>query len=165
MTTQISIDDLLKEQDNGSKRLVDKYYMTTLEWEVYNEFKRHLTKENAISAYQLSEMFMIDTRQLRDVITTLRNKMGAKIIGDVNGYYIGTKEEFELWIISRMKRTLTSMKTTLDLYPGAKNLMYWFLNGYDNKGIAQGQQQLQFNGWEREFIRQFAEDYLKPIKE
>ena len=162
MATQLSIDDLIQEQqETSNNRLVDKHYMTTLEWNIYRELKNHLTKKNAISASELSEMFMINERDLRTIIETLRSKHQAKIIGDVNGYYIGTKEEFDTWIISRLRRTLSSMKTTLDLEPGLKNLMYWFLNNYGNKGVAQGQQQIQFTGFEREFIRMYAEDYFK----
>lgn len=158
---QLSIFDL---ETMKNKLLVSNEYMNSLEWKVYNELKKHLTKQNGISASSLASMFDIDTRQLRDVITTLRNKQEAKIIGDDSGYYIGSKQEFEVYIKSRIKRTLSSIKTTLDLSPNAKNIMYWFLNEYENKGIAEGQMQLQFNGWEREFIRQYAEEYIKGEK-
>ena len=102
--TQLSIDDI----EETSKRLVKKDYMHTLEWNVYNELKSHLTKENAIKASELAQLFDIDTRTLREIIATLRSKQYAKIIGDNNGYYIGTVDEFNEWIGARLKRTLTS---------------------------------------------------------
>lgn len=140
-------------------RLVKKDYMHTIEWEVYNELKTHLTKTQSISAPDLAYMFGINIRSLRDIIATLRTKQNAKIIGDSNGYYIGTEQEFEEYMKARIKRSLTSLKTTLDLDPRVKSLVYWFLNRYENKGIAKGQTQVQFNGWEREMIRQFADDF------
>ena len=148
-----------------SKRLVSNNYMKGLLGPVYREMKNHLTKDFAIKASDLAEMFEIDTRGLRKIIDKLRSQQHAKIIGDNNGYYIGTKEEFEEWFGSmRLKRTLSSIGTTLDMNPAAKKIIYWFLNKYYNTGIAQGQTQIQFNGWEREFIRQFAEDYMKTEK-
>jgi len=155
--TQLSIDDI----EETSKRLVKKDYMHTLEWNVYNELKSHLTKENAIKASELAQLFDIDTRTLREIIATLRSKQYAKIIGDNNGYYIGTVDEFNEWIGARLKRTLTSIGTTLDLNPDKKKIIYWFLNEYYRESVAQGQQKMQFNDWDSEFIRQFAEDYKK----
>jgi len=155
--TQLSIDDI----EEPTKRLVKKDYMHTLEWNVYNELKRHLTKENAIKASDLAQLYNIDTRTLRDIIETLRSKQYAKIIGDNNGYYIGTVDEFNEWYGARLKRTLTSIGTTLDLNPDKKKIIYWFLNEYYRESVAQGQQKMQFNDWDSEFIRQFAEDYKK----
>jgi hypothetical protein len=149
------------ENQSQSKRLVGRNYMTGLMGPIYRELKNHLTKDNAIKAMDLAELFDIDTRQLRKVIEQLRSQQNAKIIGDNNGYYIGTKEEFEEWIGMRIKRTLTSVGTTLDLNPGAKKIIFWYLNTIKRTELAPGQTQIQFNGWEREFIRQFAEDYLK----
>ena len=154
---------IMNEPENKaqSKRLVGRNYMTGLMGPIYRELKNHLTKDNAIKAMDLAEIFDIDTRQLRKVIEQLRSQQNAKIIGDNNGYYIGTKEEFEEWIGMRIKRTLTSVGTTLDLNPGAKKIIFWYLNTIKRTELAPGQTQIQFNGWEREFIRQFAEDYLK----
>jgi hypothetical protein len=154
---------IMNEPENQaqSKRLVGRNYMTGLMGPIYRELKNHLTKDNAIKAMDLAEIFDIDTRQLRKVIEQLRSQQNAKIIGDNNGYYIGTKEEFEEWIGMRIKRTLTSVGTTLDLNPGAKKIIFWYLNTIKRTELAPGQTQIQFNGWEREFIRQFAEDYLK----
>jgi hypothetical protein len=150
-----------QEKSSESKRLVGRNYMTGLMGLIYTELKNHLTKDNAIKAVDLAEIFDIDTRHLRKVIEQLRSQQNAKIIGDNNGYYIGTKEEFEEWIGMRIKRTLSSVGTTLDLNPGAKKIIFWYLNKIKKTELVPGQTQIQFNGWEREFIRQFAEDYLK----
>ena len=156
--TQLTLDDFNEE----TTVLVDKHYMQTKDWNIYKEItENHLTKENAISASALAEMFETNTRTIRDIIEKLRSKQYAKIIGDNNGYYVGTTKEFEEWFSARLKRTLTSIETTLNMNPEAKNIVYWFLNKYHRLGVSQGQAQLQFNGWEREFIRQFAEDYRK----
>ncbi len=140
-------------------RLVPKDYMHNPEWNVYTELKKHLTKENCIKASDLAEIVKVDTRTLREIIKTLRQKQNAKIIGDSNGYYIGSTEEFEEWAWQRLKRTATSLTTTLDLFPNSKKIFFALLNAYKKNGIAQGQSQIQFTGYEREFIRQFAEDY------
>ena len=163
MTEQLNIFDE-QYQKPLPTRLVDKHYMHNLEWGVYEELKLHLTKDYAIKACELAELFETTTRQLRDVISTLRSKQNAKIIGDSNGYYIGSELEFEQFMNPRTKRTMSSMKTTLDLDPNRIKLFYWLLNQYDKTGILKGQTQLQFNGWEREFIRQFAEDYMETAE-
>ena len=150
--------------DDYDIRLVPKNYMSTLQWYVYDILKLHLTKDNAIKAICLANMFEIDTRQIREIVTVIRSKQNAKIIGDNNGYYIGTEEEFNEWIKARIKRTMSSIKTTLDLTPNAKNIFYWLLNEYNKQNIEKGQSQLQFNGWEQEFIRQYAEEYMEEEK-
>ncbi|MFA5433607.1 MAG: hypothetical protein WC319_12160, partial [Candidatus Paceibacterota bacterium] len=136
MTEQLGMDEFLIEHHTTDKttRLVPKDYMHTIEQSVANELKSHLTKDFAISASELAEMFKIDTRQLRDVITTIRAKQYTKIIGDVNGYYIGTEEEFNEWYKARIKRSISSLKTTLDLNPEVIKIFYWFLNTYDKTG-------------------------------
>ncbi len=159
--TQMNIDDYL---GNTSKRMVAKDYMNTLDWYVYDTIKLHLGKENAISAKKLAEIFEISERTLRKIIEKIRGKQHAKIIGDDNGYYIGTKKEFDMWFSIRMNRTLSSIETTLNMNPESKRIIYWYLKTYHKDAIQQGQTQLQFNGWEQEFIRQFAEDYEKKHK-
>lgn len=161
MNTIHNLFTVMNEDQNKSKRLVGKNYMTGMLGPIYRELKNHLTKDNAIKAVDLAELYDMDTRTLRKIIEQLRSQQNAKIIGDNNGYYIGTKEEFEEWIGMRLKRTLTSVGTTLDLDPGAKKIIFWYLNTIKRTEPARGQTQIQFNGWEREFIRQFAEDYIK----
>ena len=156
--------NLFEQEPYIPKRLVAKDYMHNLEWGVYEELKQHLTKEHSIKADSLAELFEINTRTLRDVIDNIRSKQQAKIIGDSNGYYIGTRAEFDKWFSGRMKRTLSSIETTLNMNPEADKIIYWFLNKYCKTAVQQGQSQLQFNGWEREFIRQFAEDYKKEME-
>jgi hypothetical protein len=154
--------DLFEYQAEQSKRLVPQNYMSNLEWETYNFLTMYcLGKENAISMNELSEKLVIGDKQLRDIVANLRAKQNAKIVGDDNGYYIASKEEFETYITSRLKRTLSSIKTTLDLDPSVKNIIYWFLNNYENEGVTDGQTQMKFNGWERDFIRKYKEDYMK----
>ena len=41
-------------------------------YEVYSELKKHVGKENAISADSLSRLFNISERELREVISTIR---------------------------------------------------------------------------------------------
>ena len=143
-----------------TERLVEKDYMHTIEHKIKNELVNyHRTKEEAIKACDLAEIFGITTRKLRDIIATIRSKQYTKIIGDSNVYYEGTKQELKEWFGARMHRTMSSIMTTLDLNPDKIKMLYWLLNKYDKKGVLKGQMQLQFNGWEREFIRQFAEDY------
>jgi len=146
-----------------SKRLVPKNYMHTLEHNVRDELTaRHLGKENAIKADDLASIFNINTRALRKVIETIREKYYTKIVGDNNGYYIGSEDEFNEWYYgNRISRSMSSVKTTLDMNPDAIKLFYWLLNHYDKQGILKGQTQLQFNGWEKKVINQFKEDYLK----
>lgn len=62
---------------------------------VYEEMKKHVGRENAISGEDLSRLFGITTRHLRYIINEIRNSGELeKVIGSCNaGYFICTKEE------------------------------------------------------------------------
>lgn len=66
-------------------------------YSVYNELKNHVGKKSAISAADLSSLFNISKRDLREIISTIRTSSELrKIVASSNkGYYICTAEEFK----------------------------------------------------------------------
>lgn len=67
----------------------------SIRYRIYDELKKHVGKQNAVSAAELSGMFGISERQLRDHVHELREDMQFdKVILACNqGYYIPTEEE------------------------------------------------------------------------
>ncbi len=62
---------------------------------VYEELKKHVGREQAISAAELCAVFGICERHLRQIVHTIRNSGDLeKVIGSCNaGYFVCTKEE------------------------------------------------------------------------
>jgi len=169
MTTQISIfDDEVQAPQydyvDELRRLVDVDYMNTLCWNVYKYLTKHcLTKKNRISMMALSKMFTPhskDGREMRDVIQTIKMKQVAKI-GTIGGYYIMSKEEYDREIARAKKRIETIIQVSQSQFPEIRKWLHARTEEHKGEWIAQGQMQIQFTGYERLFIRQFAEDYLK----
>lgn len=63
---------------------------------VYNFLQSYVGRDNAISARDLSKRFGISTRELREVINTIRRR--AEYVGVISsnnkGYFLCTAEEF-----------------------------------------------------------------------
>lgn len=66
-------------------------------YRVYDELKKHVGRENAVSAADLSARFNISERQLRSIVHEIRNSTELeKFVGSCNeGYYICREEEAE----------------------------------------------------------------------
>lgn len=64
-------------------------------YRIYDLLKKHVGKENAVSAKDLSGWFGISERQLRDYISEIRRSVELeKVVSSSNhGYYICTAEE------------------------------------------------------------------------
>lgn len=65
-------------------------------YHVYEELKKHVGEENAVSAEYLCCLFGISSRHLRFIVNEIRNSGELeKVVGSCNrGYFICTKEEF-----------------------------------------------------------------------
>lgn len=76
---------------------IEQKHHQPIVYKVYEVMKLHVGKENAISATELGEMFGLSVRQLRVIVSTIRNSTElTRIIASGNGgYYMPRKEEFD----------------------------------------------------------------------
>lgn len=162
----MTIFDWLEQQDKESKRLV-KSDLKTLDYNILNYLKKHaLGSNNKVTGRELMVRFGLnDTSQVRKAINSLRNDPSNHIMigSDSGGYYIPTKDEEEQAIRYKLSRTIGEIETMLNLYPRAAGILHRVI-GYIDKGtdkVAQGQYQMQFNGWEQETINHYADKYMK----
>lgn len=99
----------------------------SITYRLYDELKNHVGKENAISAKDLSAMFGMSKRKLRDHIREIRNSGELeKIIGSYEGgYYICTKEESDNVSNHLWRHVLSILKTlrTMDKKAGRDGQM------------------------------------------
>lgn len=79
---------------------------------VYDELKKHIGKENAISAWELAVKFTITERELRCIIHTIRESSELeKSIGSCNnGYYICTKYDANKAIERLYRQAFSTLK-------------------------------------------------------
>ena len=172
--TQYSIYDFVKEVSkqttkNGkarSKRLVDDKGLTTQDYNVLNFLKRvALGKKNIQSGTDIMERFGFDnTAQVRTIIKTLRtNKtVDVKIASSPKGYWIPTEDEYIQGVQLMLNKTLSQVETIVNMYPRSEKIIqavaHLVWKSVDK--AAQGQVQIDFNGWEEETINHFAEKYM-----
>jgi len=172
---QTTIDDFLSpsKQDNikrakrVSKRLVDNNGLTTEDYNVLNFLKRvALGKKNIQSGTDIMERFGFDnTAQVRTIIKTLRtNKsVDVKIASDSKGYWIPTQDEYIQGVQLMLNKTLSQVETIVNMYPRSEKIIqavaHLVWKSVDK--AAQGQVQIDFNGWEEETINHFAEKYIR----
>jgi hypothetical protein len=178
MATQMSIYDFVKEVKNKklksgkrSRRLVDDKGLTTDDYNVLGYLKRvALGSKNKVSGRDIAKRFGFDnTAQVRRIIKTLRTNesVHVKIGSDPKGYWIPTQQEYIESVQLMLNKTLSQIETTVNMYPRAEKIIQ-AVAGAVYKGIdkaAQGQVQIDFNGWEEETINHFAEKYIKRNEE
>ncbi len=65
-------------------------------YSVYEELKKHIGRQAAISAADLAQLFNVSKRELRGIISTIRTSTELRkiVASSNNGYYICTAEEF-----------------------------------------------------------------------
>ncbi len=75
--------------------MIETKHHDSTTYRIYDELKNHVGKQNAISAADLSGMFHISERQLRDYIHDIRQdmKFDKVILAYNKGYYIPTEQE------------------------------------------------------------------------
>lgn len=116
----------------------------TVAYRIYDELKNHVGKQNAVSAAELSGMFNISERQLRDYIHELREDMSFdKVILSCNkGYYIPTEQEGT----ADVQRLLSQAFSTLRIARATVT-----------KGGRNGQGKIKLGKYYKEFVEAFGE--------
>ena len=112
-------------------------------YQIYEFLKNHIGKEQAISADNLANRFLISERKLRDYISEIRRDAEfEKIVCSSNsGYYIATEEEAD-----RANRRLYSQAFSL-LKTAHAN---------DRKAGRNGQMRIRLDEFEKEIIEAFG---------
>lgn len=143
-------------------RMVDKYYMNTEAWGVYNILKDNIKNGNLwIKPKVICSQANITERELRDIIPLIIKKTYLKVIYSNNGYKVAlNKEEFVRYNKAQVKRAISSIMRCLDLVPETKSFWITIIKNHEKDVVLQGQQQFKFTGYETDIVRQFAEDYL-----
>lgn len=116
----------------------------TIAYRIYDELKKHVGKQNAVSAAELSGIFGISERQLRDHVHELREDMQFdKVILSCNkGYYIPTEQEGT----ADVQRLLSHAFSTLRIARATVT-----------KGDRNGQGKIKLGKYYKEFVEAFGE--------
>jgi hypothetical protein len=154
--------DYAQEEAQQPQRLVDKYYMTSEAWSVYNLLKANILRGNDwVKPEAICSQCNVDERQLRDIIPLIIKKTYLKVIYSNYGYKIATdNDEFVKYNKAQVKRAISSLMRCLDLVPEAKSFWITIIKNHKKDVVLQGQQQIKFTGYETDIVRQFAMDYL-----
>lgn len=150
-----------------SKRLV-KNELRPIDWEVLKYLKKWgLGKRQAIKGQKLADLFSnhYSTQEIRAIIKRLRTSPQVDvIIGSCSkGYYIPFTVEHEEAVALMLSKTLSQVETVVNMYPQGANVIYKVLNEITKSvsKVFDGQTQMQFNGWENDIIKLYAERYQK----
>lgn len=167
---QFDIFDIMEKEQEQAKRLV-KNDLGSLSYNVLKYLKENaLGKKNQISGKELAKVFNFDnTSQVRYHINKIRNSKNVtvKIGSDLNGYYIPTTFEYLESVKFVIEKTLSMIETSINLMPEIKDTLHLAVGHFYKKAdkAVEGQAQIQFTGYERDFIRRFAERYEEDFKE
>ena len=143
-------------------RLVNKYYMHTEAWNVYNILKDNIKNGNLwLKPEYICSQVNINERDLRDIIPLIIKKTYLKVIYSNKGYKVALdNEEFVKYNKAQVKRAISSLMRCLDLSPETKSFWITIIKNHKKDVVLQGQQQFKFTGYETNIVRQFAQDYL-----
>ena len=162
---QTSIFDWLGSQPPESKRLV-KSDLHSIDYMVLDYLKNNaLGSNNKVTGDKLASVFGYDnTAKIRGHIKRIRVDTSVDVIigSDNGGYWIPTEEEMLDAVMYKLNKAISEVETVIHMYPRAAKMIQ-AVCGYVHKKVdktPQGQMQIQFNGWEREFINRFADKYL-----
>ena len=113
-------------------------------YHVYEEMKKHVGRENAISGEDLSRAFGITTRHLRYIINEIRNSGELeKVIGSCNAwYFICTKEEQSRANLRIYRQAFSLLKTA---------------RANDKKAAKNGQGKIKLGEYFKEFYESLGE--------
>lgn len=166
---QTTIYDWLEKQPKDSKRLV-KNDLKTIDHEILNYLKKYaLGLKNKVSGQLLATIFNFDsTNKVRYHIKRLRVDPTVSIIigSDSKGYWIPTEDEYLQAIQFKLNKAISEVETIVNMYPRSAKIIQ-AVSGYVYKQVdksVQGQEQIQFNGWENDFINKFADKYMGDKK-
>lgn len=151
-----------------SKRLV-KNELRPIDWQVLKYLKKWgLGKRQAIKGRELADLFSNqynNTQEIRAIIKRLRTSPQVDVvIGSCSkGYYIPLTVEHEEAVALMLSKTLSQVETVVNMYPQGANVIYKVLNEITKSvsKVFDGQTQMQFNGWENDIIKLYAERYQK----
>lgn len=166
---QFDIFDIMEKEQEQAKRLV-KNDLGSLSYNILKYLKNNaLGKKNQVSGKELVRVFNLnDTSQVRYHINKIRNSKNvtAKIGSDLNGYYIPTTFEYLESVKFIIEKTLSMIETSINLIPGIEEVFHIAVGYFYKKAdkAVEGQAQIQFTGYERDFIRRFAERYEEDFK-
>jgi len=155
------------ETKKASKRLVDNSKLNSNDYFVLDYLKENgLGKGNEVSGWKYQNMLGYNsTFKVREHIKKLRNDPTVDVIigSNKNGYYIPTEEEYLESVALMLKKTLSQVETIVKMYPRSAKMVHIVASSTYKKvdKSAIGQTQIKFNGWERDFIKRFANDYLE----
>lgn len=162
---QTSIFDWLDNQPKQSKRLV-KSDLHTVDYKILDYLKQNaLGAKNKVSGQHLAIRFGFDsTAKVRQHIKRLRVDPSIHLlIGSNNsGYWIPTEDEMLDAIKYKLNKAISEVETVINMYPRSAKIIQ-AVSGYVYKKVdkaPQGQLQIPFNGWEREFVNHYANKYL-----
>lgn len=115
-------------------------------YDVYEKLKIHVGKDNAISAWELSYLFNISERVLREIIHEIRDSKELELaIGSCNkGYYVCTEEDFEKAIKRLYRQAFSTLKVARAL---------------EKKVAMNGQGKIKTGHYVKEFYQSLGEDY------
>lgn len=113
-------------------------------YRVYEELKRHVGRENAISAEELAGKFGIGERKLREYVSEIRTSLELeKIVGSSNqGYFVCTEEEFRT-ANRRLKRQAISLLRAA--------------HANERKAGRNGQCKMKLGKYYKPFVKSFGE--------
>lgn len=116
-----------------------------LVYAVYECMKQHVGEENAISAKDLSKKFGISERNLRDIISEIRESSVLQLVigSSANGYFVCMEEEF-----FAMNKRLKSAAFSL--------LKVAYAN--EKKAAKDGQMRIRFSRYMKESFDAFAKE-------
>lgn len=114
-------------------------------YQVYSELKRHVGRDRAISAKELSAKFYMSERALREVIHTIRESGELeKAIGCSSaGYFVCTEEDCEKAIKRLYRQAFSTLKVARAL---------------EKKVGMNGQGKLKLGEYYAEFVKSLGED-------
>ena len=153
-------------EEEETKRLV-KNDLRSLEWRVLDFLKKYaLGKDNAISGKSLMLQFDLgNTAGVRKIIKSIRtSNISNTIIGsNNNGYFIPYHDEYAKSVSLMLNKTLSMIETMVAIMPSSESILHKAIGYYykNVEKVVEGQMQIQFNGWEREIIRKYAEKYTE----
>lgn len=124
--------------------MIETLHHAPIVYRIYEELKRHIGEENSISARDLSDIFNISKRKLREYINTICESTELeKVIGSGNkGYYVCREEDYAK-AENRIKSTTFSL------------MMRW--RAMERKAGKDGQMKLQLGKFYSDTFEAFGE--------
>lgn len=168
---QLDIFEFLKENSgSGGNRLVNNNGLTSLHYRVLDYLKHNaLGKENIKNSNDIIEYFYLDSSvQVRNLIRDLRTHPSVDVVigSTVKGYYIPKQDELIEAVSYMIGKTLSQIETLVNMFPPSADAIHRVAQFFYQKAdkAPQGQQQMKFNGWEKDYITRYADDYIKKLE-